>query len=135
VRDLGARRTRIGDAAAVMGEFAAATEQGTLQGLVAFVEHAERVYRLLGFGPARAYAGWRDVIGRSLASFAPETDPSILAIEPRRIRIVTPSRPLGIEAFAQTYPGPVPASELALLNRKSPGDTYPAGVPAKRIEE
>jgi predicted Zn-dependent protease len=133
VQERGAQRTRIGGSAAVVGEFAAATQQGTLEGLVAFVEHRERVYRLLGFGPSRAYDAWRDVIGRSLSSFAAETDPSILAIEPRRIRIVTPTRPLGIDAFAKTYPGPVPASELALLNRISPGGSYPPGIPVKRI--
>jgi hypothetical protein len=46
---------------------------------------------------------------------------------------VKPERSLSIEEFAQAYPGPVSAEELAILNQIEPGQRYAAGVAAKRV--
>ena len=46
---------------------------------------------------------------------------------------MTPTRDLSIEEFAKTYPGPVTAQELALINQIEPGGTYKAGAPAKSV--
>jgi hypothetical protein len=54
-------------------------------------------------------------------------------VAPWRIRVVTPDRRMSQATFASTYPGPVPADELALLNQLDPGQFYEAGVPAKRV--
>jgi predicted Zn-dependent protease len=119
--------------ASVSGNFAAQTEQGVLQGRAAFVEHGGHVFAILGFAPQQRFQARSSALNDAVASFARETDPKVLAVKPWRLQIVTPTRDLSIEEFAQTYPGPADAQELAIMNQIDPGQRYPAGKPAKRV--
>jgi predicted Zn-dependent protease len=118
---------------AVSGGFAVASQEGNIQGRVSFVEHGGRVFRLMGIARQQSFQGHAKVIGATLASFARETDPQILGVKAWRVDIVKPERSLSIEEFAQAYPGPVSAEELAILNQVEPGQRYAAGVAAKRV--
>jgi predicted Zn-dependent protease len=125
--------TPLNGLSAVSGSFAVASQQGNIQGRVAFIEHNGRVFRLMGFAPQQRFQGHAKTIAATLGSFARETDPQILAVKAWRIDIVKPERSLSIDEFAQAYPGPVSAEDLAILNQIEPGQRYRAGVAAKRV--
>jgi predicted Zn-dependent protease len=63
----------------------ATTSGDAMQGTVAFVEHGNAVYRLLGFAPAARWAARRAVAEQSLRSFAVLTDPVALDMQPQRV--------------------------------------------------
>ena len=118
---------------AVSASFSAATQQGTVRGRTAFIEHGKHVYQLVGFAPQQSYLAQEKAIAGAIASFQRETDPKALAVKPARIQLVTPGRDLSIEEFAKTYPGPASAKELAIMNQIESGGTYKAGVQVKRV--
>jgi predicted Zn-dependent protease len=118
---------------AVTVEFAAASQSGNLRGVAAFVSHGDRVYQLLGFAQQAQFPRHEATLRACLKSFARERSAAVLGVEPWEIDIVTPDRDHDIESFARTYPGPVPADELAVINGVDPGGRYARGVPAKRV--
>jgi predicted Zn-dependent protease len=132
-RSSGVEAKRVNGLDAWVGNFALTTQQGALAGRALHVEHRGRVHRIVGFTTQQGFAGFEAALRSTLASFAEERDPAILALEPWRLEIVRPSRSLTIEEFARVYPGPVPAEELARLNELDPGERYRAGVPVKRV--
>jgi predicted Zn-dependent protease len=129
----GAQRGTVGGLGAVSGSFAASTGQGNVEGMAVFVEYGDHVYQLLGYGVQSRFDGYADALRRALTSFARETDPGVLNVQPWRLEIVTPNRRLSIEEFARFYPGPIPVEELARINQIDPGDFFEPGVPVKRV--
>jgi predicted Zn-dependent protease len=118
---------------AVSAGFGAATQQGGIQGRVAFVEHGGHVYQLLGLAPQQRFSSYSKILGSSIASFARETDPEVLAVKPWRVDVVKPARSLSIQEFADAYPGPVSPDELAIVNGVEAPGRYEAGTPYKRV--
>ena len=110
---------------ALSGRFRAASQQGTVDGTVVFVEHEKRVFQLVGFAPSQAYSTHARALENALFSFERETDPAVLNDKPWRLDIVTPNRELSIDDFARWYPGPVDAETLARINGKDPGERLP----------
>lgn len=127
-----ARRTLNG-LPAVTGELAATTEQGVLSGLVAFVEHGGDTYRLLGYAPQGSWSRHAGTIETALGSFAPETDPALLSVEPSRLQLVTLQSRLAFDAFIERYPSTVRPEIVAIINQVQPDGAFPAGVLAKRV--
>jgi len=125
--------TAVNGLPAVVGAFAASTQQGAVEGVTLFVDHRGAVYQVIGYGAAERFAGHINVLSSSLGSFANETDQRVLGAKPWRVKIVKPDRALTPAEFLRFYPGPVPAEELARINQIEPGQLFPAGVPAKRI--
>lgn len=118
---------------AVSANFSASSQQGVVRGRIAFVELGKHVYQLVGFSPQQSYLGYEKALAGAIGSFAKETDAKVLGVKPWRIEIVKPARSLSIAEFAQTYPGPASAEELAILNQVEDGARYAAGVPVKRV--
>ena len=133
VRTGGARSGSVNGLAAVRLEFEAGTQQGVLRGLALFVRHEARVFQLLGYAPAARWAARERAVAESLGSFAPLTDPDVLGVQPMRLEIFTPERPLTPRELAGSYPSPVSAEVLAILNQTDPAAPLPAGAPAKRV--
>jgi predicted Zn-dependent protease len=125
--------TPINGLASVSAPFAAASQQGNLQGRASFVELGGHVYRIIGVAPQQRFQARSAAIDSTLGSFAPETDELVLRVKPWRIEIVTPPRSYSIAEFAQQYPGPATAEELAILNQIDPGQRYAEGVAVKRV--
>jgi predicted Zn-dependent protease len=118
---------------AVSAGFGASTQQGGVQGRVAFVELGEHVFQIVGFAPQQSFQANSKLLAESVASFARETDRKFLDVKAWRVQVVKPERSLTIEEFAKAYPGPVSAEELAIMNQIDPGQSYQAGVPVKRV--
>jgi predicted Zn-dependent protease len=118
---------------AVSSGFGASTQQGGVQGRVTFVELDKRVFQLVGFAPQASFQANSKAISEGLASFARETDAKFLNVKAWRVQVVKPTKDLTIQEFAQTYPGPVSAEDLAIMNQVDAGGLYKAGVPVKRV--
>jgi predicted Zn-dependent protease len=118
---------------AVASYFAAPTEQGTIQGLVAFFGYEGRTYQVMGYAPEGRFSQYDATFRQVLGSFAPLTDQSLLAVQPNRMRVVRLSSPTTVAELAQRYPA-APADLLAILNQlPGTGATIPAGTSVKVV--
>jgi predicted Zn-dependent protease len=127
-------RTQINGLPALVSFFRAQTQQGALAGIVAFVSHDGRTYRLLTYTPEPRLGSYDAVFRTFLSSFAVLTDSRILNVQPNRVQVVRLDQAMTLQAFNQRYPSVIPIGELALINQvASPGETIPAGTVLKRV--
>jgi predicted Zn-dependent protease len=110
-------RDTINGEPAALAEFQAQTEQGVVQGLVAFIARPGGSYQLVGYTPAQLYSAFAQVMEQSIRSFAAENDPSITGVQPQRIDIVQLQNTLTVSEFARRFDSAVPARTLAILNQ------------------
>jgi predicted Zn-dependent protease len=122
-------RRQIGGLPAVSGTFEAPVETTTLRGLVAFVEYRDRVFRLLGYTPIQRWPAYEQALG----SFGRETDPTVLNVQPRRLELVSVTRPGTLDVLNREYPSTVPAPLVGLINSLEGGRTLAAGETFKRV--
>ena len=122
-----ATHANINGLTATAAPFAAATEQGTLQGTAVFVEYGSHVYQLLGYGPQQTWANNQSVVQRALASFGPLNDPSMLNVQPQHLTLFTLDRRTTLAELARQRPAPVPVSTLALINQVEENTTLEPG--------
>ncbi|MBW3535073.1 MAG: M48 family metalloprotease [Gemmatimonadetes bacterium] len=135
IRILQSGQETINGLPAVMARFAAATQQGTLVGLVAFISHGDLTYQILGYGPEQRWNANERLVSGSIGSFAPLTDPQALAVQPKRLDVVTLSQPMAFSTFLQRYPSAVEPEVVALINQMEVGGTFPGGTLAKRVTD
>ena len=134
VRMLQSSVERINGLSSVVSVFDAAAEAGVVRGIAAHIELGGRVYELIGYAPLERFSSNGTLIERALNSFGPLTDRATLAIQPRRIDIVTLRRAMTVAEFAREYGSPIPVEELALLNQvDGPNAVLAAGSLAKRV--
>ena len=125
---------RVNGVPAVASYFAAATEQGTIRGLVSFFGYGGRTYQVLGYAPEGRFSQHDETFRQVLGSFAPLTDPALLAVQPDRMEIVRLTAPASIAELASRYPSSMSAEYLAILNQvQGPGSVLPAGSMAKVV--
>jgi predicted Zn-dependent protease len=118
---------------AVNADFSAPTDQGALKGTVTFVDYNDQVYQLLAYGTLEGWLAEEASARNSIGSFQRLTDPTALAVQPMRLRIIELDRAMTIEEFAERFPGPVGIETLSLINRVDSGAQIPAGTLVKRI--
>jgi predicted Zn-dependent protease len=129
-------RRNVNGLPAVLAEFAAQTEQGTVQGLVGFISYGEATYQVVGYTSAQGYADVQRALLDTIESFGPLTDKAALNVQPHRIDIVTLPRAMTVREFARAYPSKVDEQTLALLNEVADADAQlPAGKRVKRVVE
>ena len=128
-----ASRESINGRDAVVAQFQASTEQGTLRGLVAFLSHEGSTFRLLGYAPEGAWPGHADAVSGSIGSFAPENDPRRIEVEPARVEVVEIGSAMSVQAFMQRYPSTVRPEIVALINQASVDGHLEAGSLVKRV--
>lgn len=128
------RQQTINGAPAVVGEFQAQTQQGAVQGVVGFIEHGGRTFRILGYSPAQRFSSYRRLFGQVIGSFDGVSDPSIINTQPNRVDIVKTDRTMTLAQFNTRYPSVIPIDELALINQvEGANSTIPSGTSLKRI--
>lgn len=129
-------RVNINGLPAVSGTFQAQTQQGTLAGLVVFVEYSGRVYQLLGYSPANRFRAYNDVFERSIGSFDQLRDRAALNKQPDRVNVIRTDREMTLVGFNRRYPSAIELDELALINQlESPESVIPAGTRVKQITD
>ncbi|MGH7703034.1 MAG: M48 family metalloprotease, partial [Gemmatimonadales bacterium] len=127
------QRTDINGASAVIGTFQAQTDQGNLEGIVAFLAHGGSTYQLLGYTGAGKYPDYSGVFRQALGSFDRLTDPAALNIQPQRIRLQSAPKSMTLEQFNLQYPSAVSVDELALINGVQKTDRLSTGQLVKRV--
>jgi predicted Zn-dependent protease len=133
VRQGGSWRGSLDSLPAVAHEFAAATTQGELQGLAAFVAHRGHVFQLLGYAPQSRWGAHRPIVSSSLGSFGLLDDRRYLDVQPSRVRLVALPQPMTLREFAQRYPSTVPLATLAIINQVGESDRLEPGRLVKRV--
>lgn len=119
---------------AARAAFTSAGPEGReVRGEALFARHGAATYRVVAMASADAWAGVRDVCASALDSFARLTDPAVLAVRPWTLEVVTLREAMTVEEFHRRYPAPLPVGEVAVLNRRDPRETVPAGTRLKRV--
>lgn len=132
--EIGQTSTRsVGGFPAVWAEFRARTEQGTLRGVVTYLQYGGSVYQLMGYGPEGSWSGNARTVTSSIGSFRRETDSDVLAVQPKRIDLVDLDRSFSVSAFMERYPSDADVRTVALINHTTPNGTLPGGTLAKRL--
>ncbi len=127
-------RREIGGFPAVSTTFVAQSETAVLRGLVAWVEYQERVFQLLGYTSEQGWGRHQQAFAQTIGSFGRETDRRVLNVQPRRLSIVSLSRPATLDALMREYPSTVPPQVVGLINNLQGGQrTLPAGEEFKRV--
>jgi predicted Zn-dependent protease len=106
------------------GTFSAQTQQGAVSGEVVFVAEGQTVFQVMGYGPSTSWSGRSQTVRAALGTFKPVTDQRLLAVQPWRLAIVRVDRTQTPAEFAQRYPAPVSADELALINQVDEGGRF-----------
>ena len=102
---------------AVSAPFSAATESGTVRGMVLFVEHRGGVFGLVGYAPEARWSTHQAVVERALRSFQNLTDATALNVQPQRMDIIKLERRTTIAELAGQRNSPASAATLALINQ------------------
>lgn len=119
--------------AAAGGTFAAQTQQGAVQGEIQFVAHGGVVFQAMGYAPADKWSSRRNAVHAALVSFRRVADQQLLGVQPWRLDIVRLDRTLTPAEFAQRYPGPVSADDIALINQVDAGGRFMNRNLVKRV--
>jgi predicted Zn-dependent protease len=115
-------------------QFEAQTEQGAVQGVVAFIKYGDLTYRILGYTPAGKLQTYDKTFRSSIGSFSELKDPAHLSVEPFKVELVKVDREMTFTDFNGKYPSTIPVERVAVVNGyDAPTDRIPAGTTAKRI--
>lgn len=114
--------------------FASPGENGTIDGEIAFHSYDGVTYRILGYAAAANWSARRASVATTVSSFAPVTDPSVLGVQPPRLRIVTLPEAMSLNSFVRSNPQSLEIEELARLNRVSPSEVISGGTQIKLVE-
>ncbi len=116
--------------------FRAQTEQGVLEGIVAFFTHGSNTFQLLTYTPAGRLARYDRLFQQVVSSFRPLTDAALLNVQPARIDVVRVDRTGTLAQFAERTGSAVSADELALINQlPGAGATVEAGTMLKTVRK
>jgi predicted Zn-dependent protease len=119
---------------AVSGLFQAQTEQGAVQGVVAFVKYGELTYRLLGYTPAGKLQAHEKTFRSTIGSFSELKDKARLEVTPFQVELVKVDREMTVTEFNKQHPSTIPVERVAVVNGlDTPGDRIAAGTTFKRI--
>jgi predicted Zn-dependent protease len=126
-------RDTIGGFPAYTALFQATTEEGALQGEVAFVSYDGKIYRLMGYAPAERFPAYRNAFNAAIRSFARLTDQRYLGVQPKRLDLVSLDRQMALPEFARVYPSTVELGTIGLINGVGADQMLPGGQLAKRV--
>ena len=118
---------------AVMAAFDAATQQGSLSGLVASLRHQNVTYLILGLSATQTAGQYNVAMDQSIRSFKPLTDPALVNVQAARVQLVTLGEAMTGQSFIQRYPSSIPAEEVYLINGIDASTSLPRGTVLKRV--
>ncbi len=128
-----ASHTEINGLPAITGHFQAETQQGTVQGLAAFIGYGGKTYALLGYTVPQELGEYEPVFRQTIGSFKQLTDPEALNAQPARLEIVKASQSMSLSQFNSQFPSSISLDELALINGLDKNATLRAGEMVKRV--
>lgn len=126
-------QTTINGIAAVYAEIDAATESGSLRGLVVSLQHRNVTYLLLGISTSAAAGAQGPAIDAAIRSFRDLTDPALLNVQPAKVQLVTLTEAMTGQTFAQRYPSSIAAEQVYIINGIEATTNLPRGMQVKRV--
>ena len=114
--------------------FTATLQQREIRGRVAYVEHDERVFQLIGFSPASSWPSYVDEVTATLTSFRRETDRRVLDVQPATLQLVHVDTAMGLDCFIRRHSATVDSDTLAVINGLETGQRLQAGRPYKVVQ-
>ena len=137
VSGAGVTRTRINGLPSGIGTFFAQTDQGPIEGSVAFIAYDSRIYQLIGYSGADNWSVHRETVNASLRSFAVLTDRRAIDVEPMRLDVIRVERSQSLrDIYTAYYRGttpPVSVEQIALINQLDPSSRVAAGALVKMV--
>jgi predicted Zn-dependent protease len=133
VSSTGLTREQVGGQPAVSGEFQKQGQQAVIRGRATFLSYGGRTYALVGYTSADSWSKYQNTIRSTLASFRPVTDPAVLGVEPKRLKLEKLPRAMTLAEWQKSAPSTVSLAELSLINRVDSSTTLPAGRLVKRV--
>lgn len=127
------RQISLGGERAVEAEFGAATEQGALHGLVAFVSHNGMTLQIMGYTPESRWGSYATTFSRSIASFGTLTDQRALSVQPNRVDVVQLPSSMTFASFTQRFPSTAKPEIVAVINQVEGDVRLSSGALYKRI--
>lgn len=119
---------------AVVGQFQAQSQGGTVAGYAAFIELNNNTYQIIAFSPAQVTGRYDKVFQNTINSFARLTDRNALAKRGDEIEIVRTDNAMTLSEFNRRYPSVVEMDTLALINQVPNANTsIPARTLMKRV--
>jgi predicted Zn-dependent protease len=128
-----AARKNVNGLPAVIAEFAAQTQQGTVQGVVSYVSYQNATYQIVAYAPTQRYGNLQNRFLETIDSFGPLKDPAALRVQPKHIEVVKLPRAMSLQEFAREYPSAADLKTLALINQVEENGQLPAGQRVKRV--
>ena len=129
----GIARQSVNGLPAVVATWSTTTRQGVIEGIASFVKHGDLTYELLGYASSSRIGRYAASLERTLNSFAPLTDPTLLNVEPKRIELVRLQETMTGEEFVARYPSTVPGEDVFRINGMRSSDRIEAGTLLKRV--
>jgi hypothetical protein len=123
----------LGGFSAVTAAFSAILDDGSLMGLVAFVDYPGQVIALVAIGPQEQWTALADTVAKSFASFRKIADPFLAKIDPMRIRRVRLETSMSLAEYNASQPSSIPLPQLGLINHVDPNAKLPAERWIKRV--
>jgi predicted Zn-dependent protease len=129
-----ASRDTINGLQAVVARFEAQTDSGVLGGVGGWISHDGRTYQVLTYTSATGLAAYADAFRQVIESFGPLRDRAALAVQPKRLDIVTVQERQTLGEFNRRMPSAVNMDELAVINELAgPSAILTPGTLAKRV--
>ncbi len=102
-------------------------------GQVSFIDHDQRIYRLLAYGKDEDYRNHDRTLENAVGSFRRLTDKKILSVQPAKMKLVRLDRAMTLEEFDERYPSTVDLKQLAILNSAEADTRFERGDYVKRV--
>jgi predicted Zn-dependent protease len=112
--------------------FQAQTQQGVIEGVLAFFSWQGSTYLMAGYTPQGGLSNYANTFTDSMGSFSELTDSSALSVKPAKLKLVKIDRPMSVTEFHSSHPSTAKPEEVALINGVAQGGQIPAGY-AKQI--
>jgi len=117
----------------VSARFSAQDGEQSLRGRAAFIELEGRTFQLLGYTTAELWSRYESVTTNSHRSFRHLTDPSILRMQPMRLKVLIVTQRVSLEQLARQENSPVLLETLAIINQTGVDAQFNAGARVKMV--
>src|SRR6266436_1699509 len=118
--------------AKVARTFVAQTQQGNVEGVMAFVPFQGSTYMLIGYTKQGGLSEYGNTFLDSMGTFSELSDPSALGVKPARLKIVKIDQPMTVSEFNSRYPSSIKPEQVALINGVEPDGKIQPGY-AKQV--
>jgi predicted Zn-dependent protease len=113
--------------------FQAQGKQGVIAGVVSFFSHAGATFGIVGYSTAQGLAAYDPAFRKTIASFAPLSDPAALAVQSPKVNVVKVPRDMTIAEFHAQFPSTIPVEQVAIVNGVGKDGRLQAGQLAKQV--